>query len=126
MALKNATASAFAADVSSGITIVDFWAPWCGPCRAFAPVFEAASKRHDTVTFLKVNTDAEGELATTFQIRSIPTIMAFRDGVPLFAQPGMMGAADLDALLDALRKVDMADVQRKLSEHARDAGAARR
>jgi thioredoxin len=126
MALKNATASAFAADVGSGITIVDFWAPWCGPCRAFAPVFEAASKRHDTVTFLKVNTDAEGELATTFQIRSIPTIMAFRDGVPLFAQPGMMGAADLDALIDALRKVDMADVQRKLSEHARDAGAARR
>ena len=73
-----------------------------------------------------MNTDAESALASTFQIRSIPTVMAFRDGVPLFAQPGMMGAADLDALIDAIQKVDMADVQRKLQEHARDAAAARR
>ncbi len=122
MPLQNTTDATFDTDIASGIAIIDFWAPWCGPCRAFAPVFEAAAKRHPNVKFLKVNTDDEQALAAAFQIRSIPTIMAFRDGVALFAQPGVLRAADLDKLVDAIGKVDMDDVRKKIAAH--EAGAA--
>ena len=87
----------FEAHVSQpGILVLDFWAAWCGPCRAFAPVFEAAAKKHDNIVFGKVNTDEEKELAAGFRIQSIPTLMIFRDNVLLFEQPGVMPAAALD------------------------------
>jgi len=95
--------------------IVDFWAPWCGPCRSFAPVFEAASENHTGVVFAKVNTEEEPELAGHFEIRSIPTLMAFREQVLLFAQPGAMPAAGLDALIGKVRELDMAQVHRDIA-----------
>ncbi len=99
-----------------GILFVDFWASWCGPCRMFAPVFEAASKRHPEITWGKVDTDAESELSGALGIRSIPTLMVFRDGILLFNQPGMLPAAALDELATRVAALDMDDIRRKLAE----------
>ena len=97
------------------IVLVDFWASWCGPCRQFAPVFEAASEKHPDVVFGKVDTEAERELAAAAQITSIPTLMAFREGVLVYAQPGALPAPALEQVIGAVRELDMDDVRAQLA-----------
>jgi thioredoxin 1 len=100
----------------NAMVIVDFWAPWCGPCRGFAPIYEAASERHPDVVFAKVNTDEEQELAGHFAIRSIPTLMVFREQVILFSQAGALPASGLQSVIEQAKAVDMAEVRRDIAE----------
>ena len=99
------------------IVLVDFWADWCAPCRMFAPVFEKASSTHSDVVFAKVDTEAEQELAAEAGITSIPTLMAFREGVLVFSQPGALRASGLEQVIGAVRALDMDDVRRQVAEH---------
>jgi thioredoxin 1 len=98
-----------------GIVFIDFWAAWCGPCRAFAPTYEKVSEVNADITFAKVDTEAEQELAASFQIRSIPTLMIFRDGIPLFAQPGALPQAALEELVAKARELDMDKVRAEIA-----------
>ena len=103
---------------SDGIVLVDFWASWCGPCRMFGPVFEAASEEHPDLTFAKVDTEAEQELAAALGIMSIPTLMVFRDQVLLYAQPGALPAPALADLITQVRALDMDEVRRAVEERS--------
>ncbi|MFF3314872.1 thioredoxin [Streptomyces sp. NPDC003035] len=94
--------------------LIDFWASWCGPCRQFAPVFEAASERHEDLVFAKVNTEAQQELAAAFEIRSIPTLMIVRENVAVFAQPGALPEAALEDVIGQARKLDMDEVRKSI------------
>jgi len=116
MATVEVTERNFEETIAKGLVILDWWAEWCGPCRRFAPIYEEASGRHPDVVFGKVDTEAQPALAGEFGIRSIPTIMAFRDGILLFAQPGSLPGEILDELIGKLREVDMDEVRRRVAE----------
>ena len=99
-----------------GITLVDWWASWCGPCRMFAPVFQAASEKHEDITFGKIDTEDQPALSAAARITSIPTLMAFRDGILVFSQPGALPAASLENLIQAVRDLDMDQVRTELAQ----------
>ena len=118
MSTIDLTGTTFDQTIGTGIVLVDFWAAWCGPCRMFAPVFDAVSGENPDVVFAKVDTEAEQALAARAGITSIPTLMAFRDGILVFAQPGALPRPSLEQLLTQVRELDMEDVRSRMSQQA--------
>ncbi len=115
MAVVELTKENFEQVVTSNPTVVvDYWAPWCGPCRGFAPVFEKVSEKHPDVVFAKVNTEDEQEIASHFQIRSIPTLMVFRDQIIVFSQPGALPQGAFEQVVEKVKELDMEEVRRQL------------
>jgi thioredoxin 1 len=119
MATTSLKESDFETTVSEGIVFVDFWAAWCGPCRNFAPVFEAASEQHPDIVFGKVDTEAEQQLAAAAAITSIPTLMAFRDGILVYREAGALPAKSFEELIQSVRSLDMDDVRAQIAAQAK-------
>ncbi len=124
MATVEITTENFNDHVKEGIVFLDFWAAWCGPCRSFAPTYEAAAEKHEDIVFGKVDTEAQGELAQAFQVMSIPTVMVFRDGIRIYEGAGALPPAALDDLIEKAREVDMDEVRAKIAEAEKAEGAA--
>jgi thioredoxin len=123
MATTELTMEVFEETISSdGIVFVDFWADWCGPCKSFAPIFEAAAEKHDDISFAKVDTEAEQQLAGALAIRSIPTLMIFRDGIQLFSQAGALPAPALEDLIGQVRALDMDEVRAEVASQQASEG----
>lgn len=116
MAAVKVTAENFEATVAKGIVLLDFWAGWCGPCKVFAPVFEAASEKHADIVFGKIDTDAEQELATRFSVRTIPTLMVIRDGILLASQAGAVPAPAVEELIRKVREIDMDEIRKRVTQ----------
>ena len=122
MATVELTHASFGTHIEkSGITLVDFWAEWCGPCRMFGPIFEAASEKHPEITFGKVDTEAEQQLAGEAGISSIPTLMVFRDGILLYNNPGALPAEALDEIITAVKGLNMEDVRAEIEKQNQQA-----
>jgi len=115
------TAQSFEETIENNdIVIVDFWAEWCGPCKSFSPIYEEVSEKHEGIVFGKIDTEAEQELAGHFQIRSIPTLMIFREQVVLFSQPGMLNAQQLEEVIGKVQEIDMKKVHEEIAQQEQE------